>query len=73
MLLPALVREIGHLRWQEELNEFRLGNQNLNIKHRLHHESNSIQIFLFLKLCVLTFFSIFISKREPGLKKKRIL
>lgn len=73
VLLPALVREIGHLRWQEELNEFRLGNQNLNIKHILHHEPNSIQIFLFLKLFVLTFFSIFISKREPGLKKKRIL
>jgi hypothetical protein len=23
VLLPALVREIGHVRWQEELNEFR--------------------------------------------------
>jgi hypothetical protein len=72
-LLPALVREIGHLRWQEEINGFRLGNQNLNIKHVLHHEQNSIQIFLFLKLFVLTFFTIFLSKREPGLKKKRIL
>jgi hypothetical protein len=72
-LLPALVREIGHLRWQEEINEFRLGNQNLKIKHLLHHEQNSIQIFLFLKLFVLTFFTIFLSKRESGLKKKRIL
>jgi hypothetical protein len=72
-LLPALVREIGHLRWQEEINEFRLGNQNLNIKHRLHHEQNSIQIFLFLKLFVLTFFAMFLSKREPGRQKKRIL
>jgi len=73
VLLPCLVREIGHLRWQEELNEFRLGNQNLNIKHMLHHEQNSIQIFLFLKLFVLTFFAMLLSKREPGRQKKRIL
>lgn len=73
VLLPALVREVGHLRWQEEINAFRLGNQNLQIKHMLHHEHNSIQIFLFLKLFVLTFFTIFLSQREPGLKKKRIL
>jgi hypothetical protein len=72
-LLPAIVREAGHLRWQEEINEFRLGNQNLNIKHILHHEQNSIQIFLFLKLYVLTLLTIFLSQREPEVKKKRIL
>ncbi len=72
-LLPALVREIGHLRWQEEINEFKLANQHLNIKHMLHHEQNSIQIFLFLKLFVLTFFSLFVAQLEPRLQKKRIL
>jgi hypothetical protein len=72
-LLPALVREIGHLRWQEEINEFKLANQHLHIKHMLHHEPNSIQIFLFLKLFVLTFFSLFVAQREPRLQKKRIL
>jgi hypothetical protein len=72
-LLPALVREIGHLRWQEEINEFKLANPHLNIKHMLHHEPNSIQIFLFFKLFVLTFFSLFVSKYDPRLQKKRIL
>ena len=51
-LLPPIVREIGHLRWQEEINEFKLANQHFDIKHILHHEQNSIQIFLFLKLFV---------------------
>jgi len=72
-LLPALVREIGHLRWQEEINEFKLANQHLHIKHMLHHEPNSIQIFLFLKLFVLTFFSLFVAQREPQLQKKYCL
>ncbi len=49
-LLPPIVREIGHLRWQEEINEFKLANQHFDIKHILHHEPNSIQIFLFLTL-----------------------
>jgi hypothetical protein len=72
-LLPVLVREVGHLRWQEEINEFTLANQHLPIKHRLHHEPNSIQIFLFLKLFVLTFFSLFVAQHESRLQKKRIL
>jgi len=72
-LLPALVREIGHLRWQEEINEFKLANQHLNIKHMLHHDQNSIQIFLFLKLFVLTFFSLFVAQLESRLQKKRLL
>jgi len=72
-LLPVLVREFGHLRWQEEINEFKLANQHLHIKHMLHHEPNSIQIFLFLKLFVLTFFSLFVAQYEPRLQKKRIL
>ena len=72
-LLPAVVREIGHLRWQEEINEFKLANQHLNIKHMLHHDPNAIQIFLFLKLFVLTFFTLFVAKHEPRLQKKRIL
>jgi hypothetical protein len=72
-LIPALVREIGHLRWQEEINEFKLANQHLHIKHMLHHEQNSIQIFLFFKLFVLTFFSLFVAQLEPRLQKKRIL
>src|SRR6266571_6181220 len=70
--LPVLVREFGHLRWQEEINEFKLANQHLHIKHMLHHEPNSIQIFLFLKLFVLTFFSLFVAQYEPRLQKKRI-
>src|SRR5260370_30272084 len=49
-LLPVLVREFGHLRWQEEINEFKLANQHLHIKHMLHNEPNSIHIFLFLNL-----------------------
>jgi hypothetical protein len=73
LLVPAIVREIGHLRWQEEINEFKLANQHLNIKHMLHHEPHAIQIFLFLKLFVLTFFSLFIARFEPRLQKKRIL
>src|SRR5260370_11852014 len=72
-LVSAVVREIGHLRWQEEINEFKLANQHLNIKHMLHHEQNSIQIFLFFKLFVLTFFSLFVAQLEPRLQKKRIL
>ena len=73
LLVPAIVREIGHLRWQEEINEFKLANQHLNIKHMLHHEPHAIQIFLFLTLFVLTFFSLFIARFEPRLQKKRIL
>jgi hypothetical protein len=73
LLVPAIVREIGHLRWQEEINEFKLANQHLNIKHMLHHEPHAIQIFLFLKLFVLTFFSLFIARFELRLQKKRIL
>jgi hypothetical protein len=69
-LLPPIVREIGHLRWQEEINEFNLANQHFDIKHILHHEPNSIQIFLFLKLFVLAFVSLFLSQKEPGLQKK---
>jgi len=69
-LLPPLVREIGHLRWQEEINEFKLANQHFDIKHILHHEQNSIQIFLFLKLFVSAFISLFLSQKEPGLQKK---
>jgi hypothetical protein len=69
-LLPTLVREVGHLRWQEEINEFKLANQHFDIKHILHHEPNAIEIFLFLKLFVLTFISLFLSQREPHLQKK---
>lgn len=69
-LMPAVVREIGHLRWQEEINEFKLANQHFDIKHMLHHEQNSIQIFLFLKLFVSTFLSLFLSQKEPSLQKK---
>jgi hypothetical protein len=72
-LVSAVVREIGHLRWQEEINEFKLANQHLNIKHMLHHEPHAIQIFLFLKLFVLTFFSLFVAQSEPRLQKKRFL
>jgi hypothetical protein len=72
-LLPSIVREIGHLRWQEEINEFKLANQHLDIKHILHHEQNSIQIFLFLKLFVLAFITLFLSKKEPSLRKKSVL
>jgi len=72
-LVSAVVREIGHLRWQEEINEFKLANQHLHIKHMLHHEPRAIQIFLFLKLFVLTFFSLFIARSEPRLQKKHIL
>jgi hypothetical protein len=69
-LLPPLVREIGHLRRQEEINEFKLANQHFDIKHILHHEQNSIQIFLFLKLFVSAFVSLFLSQKEPRLQKK---
>ena len=69
-LLPPIVREIGHLRWQEEINEFKLANQHFDIKHMLHHEQNSIQIFLFLKLFVSSFISLFLSQKEPSLQKK---
>jgi Transposase DDE domain len=69
-LSPPIVREIGHLRWQEEINEFKLANQHFDIKHILHHEQNSIQIFLFLKLFVLAFVSLYLSRKEPGLQKK---
>ncbi len=69
-LLPALVRAIGHLRWQEEINAFQLAHQHLNMKHMLHHEQNSLQIFLFFKLFVLTFFSLFVAQLEPRLQKK---
>jgi hypothetical protein len=69
-LLPTWVREVGHLRWQEEINEFKLANQHFDIKHILHHEPNSIEIFLFLKFFVLTFLSLFLSQREPRLQKK---
>jgi hypothetical protein len=72
-LLPPLVREIGHLRWQEEINEFKLANQHFDIKHMLHHEQNSIQIFLFLKLFVSGFISLFLSQKEPSLQKKVFL
>jgi len=72
-LLPTWVREIGHLRWQEEINEFKLANQHFDIKHILHHEPNTIQIFLFLKLFVITFISLFLSQREPTLQKKTVL
>ena len=69
-LLPAIVREVGHLRWQEEINEFKLANQHFDIKHILHHEPNSIQIFLFLKLFVSALISLFLSQKEPRLQKK---
>ncbi len=69
-LLPPIVREIGHLRWQEEINEFKLANQHFDIKHMLHHEQNSIQIFLFLKLFVSSLISLFLSQKEPSLQKK---
>jgi hypothetical protein len=69
-LSPPLVREIGHLRWQEEINEFKLANQHFDIKHILHHEQNSIHIVLFLKLFVLAFVSLYLSRKEPGLQKK---
>jgi len=72
-LLPPLVREVGHLRWQEEINEFKLANQHFDIKHILHHEPNAIEIFLFLKFFVLTFISLFLSQREPQLQKKTVL
>jgi len=72
-LLPPIVREIGHLRWQEEINEFKLANQHFDIKHILHHEQNSIQIFLFLKLFVSAFISLFLSQKEPSLQKKSVL
>jgi hypothetical protein len=72
-LLPPLVREVGHLRWQEEINEFKLANQHFDIKHVLHHEPNSIELFLFLKFFVLTFISLFLSQREPHLQKKTVL
>ena len=72
-LLPPIVREIGHLRWQEEINEFKLANEHFDIKHILHHEQNSIQIFLFLKLFVSAFISLFLSQKEPGLQKKSVL
>ena len=71
-LLPPIVREIGHLRWQEEINEFKLANQHFDIKHILHHEQNSIQIFLFLKLFVSAFISLFLSQKEPSLQKKSV-
>jgi hypothetical protein len=69
-LLPPLVREVGHLRWQEEINEFKLANQHFDIKHILHHEPNAIELFLFLKFFVLTFISLFLSQREAHLQKK---
>lgn len=69
-LVPPIVREIGHLRWQEEINEFKLANQHFDIKHILHHEHNSIQLFLFLKLFVSAFISLFLSQKEPSLQKK---
>jgi len=69
-LLAPIVREVGHLRWQEEINEFKLANQHFDIKHILHHEPNSIQIFLFLKLFVSAFISLFLSQKEPSLQKK---
>jgi hypothetical protein len=69
-LVPPIVREIGHLRWQEEINEFKLANQHFDIKHILHHDQNSIQIFLFLKLFVSAFMSLFLSQKEPSLQKK---
>jgi hypothetical protein len=69
-LLAPIVREVGHLRWQEEINEFKLANQHFDIKHLLHHEPNSIQIFLFLKLFVSAFISLFLSQKEPSLQKK---
>ena len=72
-LSPPIVREIGHLRWQEEINEFKLANQHFDIKHILHHEQNSIQIFLFLKLFVSAFISLFLSQIEPSLQKKSVL
>jgi hypothetical protein len=72
-LLPTLVREVEHLRWQEEINEFKLANQHFDIKHILHHEPNAIEIFLFLKFFVLTFISLFLSQREPRLQKKTVL
>jgi hypothetical protein len=72
-LVPPIVREIGHLRWQEEINEFKLANQHFDIKHILHHEQNSIQLFLFLKLFVSAFISLFLSQKEPNLQKKSIL
>jgi hypothetical protein len=72
-LLPTWVREVGHLRWQEEINEFKLVNQHFDIKHILHHEPNSIEIFLFLKFFVLTFLSLFLSQREPRLQNKTVL
>lgn len=72
-LLPTWVREVGHLRWQEEINEFKLANQHFDIKHILHHEPNAIEIFLFLKFFVLTFISLFLSQREPRLQKKTVL
>jgi len=39
----------------------------------LHHEQNSIQIFLFLKLFVSSFISLFLSQKEPSLQKKVFL
>jgi len=72
-LLPPIVREIGHLRWHEGINEFKLANQHFDIKHILHHEQNSIQIFLFLKLFVSAFISLFLSQKEPSLQKKSVL
>jgi hypothetical protein len=69
-LLPPFVIEVGHLRWQEELNGFKLANQHFDIKHILHHEPNSIELFLFLKFFVVTFISLFLSQREPHLHKK---
>jgi hypothetical protein len=72
-LLPPLVREVGHLRWQEEINEFKLANQHFDIKHILHHEPNAIELFLFLKFFVLTFISLFLSQREAHLQKKTVL
>jgi hypothetical protein len=69
-LLAPIVREVGHLRWQEEINEFKLANQHFNIKHILHHEPNSIHIFLFLKLFVSAFISLFLSQKEISLQKK---
>jgi hypothetical protein len=40
-LIPALVREIGHLRWQEEINEFKWANQHLHTPHSPYKKSKS--------------------------------
>jgi len=72
-LVSAVVRAMGHLRWQEAMNECKLANHHLNIKHMLHHAPHAIQIFLFLTLFVLTFFSLFVAQSESRLQKKRLV